>query len=192
MSQASKSDHVPSADELTAELGRIKKRKRVFYLIRSTLSVLIVAAAIAVLVSMLWLPVLKTFGHSMTPTLEDGDLVLSVKTPHLEQGDLAAFYSNNKILIKRVIAGPGDWVVIDKDGAVFINGEKLDEPYVSEAAYGNANIEFPYQVPDSSWFVMGDHRATSIDSRNTAVGPVYEEQIVGKIIFRLWPMGKVN
>lgn len=187
-----KQNFVPGVEELQRELDREKEKQRFFNIFRSTVSILIDAAAIAVLISTLWLPVLKTFGQSMAPTLDDGQIVLTVKTSHLKTGDLAAFYLNNKILIKRVIAGPGDWVVIDKDGAVYVNDEILAEPYITEPAYGNVNIEFPYQVPDSSWFVLGDHRETSLDSRNTAVGCVYEEQIVGKIIFRIWPIGKVN
>lgn len=137
---------------------------------------------------MLWMPVLRTYGHSMTPTLNDGDIIISLKSSDFSKGDLIAFYSNNKLLVKRIIAGPGDWVTVEKDGSVFVNGEHLSEPYVKEPAFGNTNIDFPYQVPDSSWFVMGDHRSTSIDSRNTSVGCVYEEQVVGKVIFRVWPL----
>ena len=136
----------------------------------------------------LWLPVLQIYGASMMPTLSDGQIVFSVKTAEMNEGDVIAFYYNNKILVKRVIAGPGDWVDIDEDGTVWVNKEKLEEPYLTEKAYGDCNIELPYQVPDGRVFVMGDHRSTSVDSRNTAVGCVAPEQIVGKIVFRVWPL----
>jgi signal peptidase I len=135
------------------------------------------------------MPVLRTNGYSMTPTLDDGDVVISVKSANFDRGDLIAFYVGNKLLIKRVIAAPGEWVVIDDDGYVYINDEKLYEDYVETPSLGNCNIEFPYQVPESCWFVLGDHRETSVDSRNTAVGCVYEEEIVGRVVFRVWPLG---
>ena len=131
---------------------------------------------------------LQIYGESMMPTLRDGQIVFSVKTSELDRGDVIAFYYNNKILVKRVIAGPGDWVDIDEDGTVWVNKQKLEEPYLTEKAYGDCNIELPYQVPDGRVFVMGDHRSTSVDSRNTAVGCVAQEQIVGKIVFCVWPL----
>ena len=137
---------------------------------------------------MVLLPVLQVYGSSMSPTLTDRDIVLTLKTSKFETGDVIAFYYNNKILIKRVIAHAGDWVDITPEGDVYVNGELLDEPYLDVKAYGDCNIEFPYQVPESRVFVMGDHRSISVDSRNTAVGCVAEEQIVGKLIFRVWPM----
>ena len=140
----------------------------------------------------LWLPVLQIYGNSMTPTLEDGEIVVSVKTNTMEQGDVVAFYYNNKILIKRVIANPGDWVTITEDGTVYVNDRLIEEPYISEKSYGDADIEFPYQVPDGKFFVMGDHRATSADSRHTVVGCVTQEQVVGKIVFRLWPIDQIG
>jgi signal peptidase I len=149
---------------------------------------LITVAAIALLVATLWLPVLQIYGSSMTPTLQDGEIVFSVKTNKMEQGDIIAFYYNNKILVKRVIANSGDWVNMAKDGTVYVNDKELTETYLIEKSYGDADIEFPYQVPDGKVFVMGDHRATSADSRHTAVGCVAQEQIVGKIIFRVWPL----
>ncbi len=153
---------------------------------------LITVAAIAVLVATLLLPVLRIYGNSMTPTLQDGEIIFSLKTSDFEQGDIVAFYYNNKILVKRVIAGPADWVDMDEDGTVYVNGELLDEPYLTERAYGECNIELPYQVPDGRIFVMGDHRSTSVDSRNTAVGCVSQEQIVGLIVFRVWPLTRIG
>lgn len=142
----------------------------------------------AVLVATLWLPVLQIYGSSMTPTLEEGDIVVSIKSKTYETGDIVAFYYNNKILIKRVIAGSGDWVDLDEDGTVYVNGEKLDEPYVKDKAFGECDLELPYQVPESRIFVMGDHRSVSVDSRSKAVGCVAEEQIVGKLVCRIWPL----
>ena len=142
----------------------------------------------AVLVATLWLPVLQIYGSSMTPTLEEGDIVVSIKSKTYETGDIVAFYYNNKILIKRVIAGSGDWVDLDEDGTVYVNGEQLDEPYVNDKAFGECDLELPYQVPESRIFVMGDHRSVSVDSRSKAVGCVAEEQIVGKLVCRIWPL----
>ena len=182
----------PSYEQLEAELNRIRYKRRYRSVLRSTLYTLITVAAVAVLVATLWLPVLQIYGSSMTPTLRDGEIVFSVKTTDMVPGDVIAFYYNNKILVKRVIAGPGDWVDISQDGTVFINGTELEEPYLAEKSFGDTDIELPYQVPDGRIFVMGDHRATSVDSRHIAVGCVAEEQIVGKIVFRVWPMDRLG
>ena len=178
----------PSVELLEAELKRVQYKTRYNSVLRSTVFTLITVAAIAVLVATLWLPVLQIYGSSMTPTLQDGQIVFSIKTSDFEEGDVVAFYFNNKILVKRVICKAGDWIDIKQDGTVFVNGDKLDEPYINEKSLGDCNLELPYQVPDGRIFVMGDHRSTSVDSRNTAVGCVAEEQIVGKIIFRIWPI----
>ena len=179
---------LPDLELLRAELQRTKRRKSFGVIFRSTVFSLIVIAAISVLVATLWMPVLRTFGHSMDPTLGDGDIVITVKSSSFERGDVVAFYANNKLLIKRVIAGPGDWVVIEEDGTVYVNEERLDEPYINESSLGNCNIVFPYQVPESSWFVMGDHRETSLDSRVKEIGCIQDEMIVGRIVFRIWPI----
>ena len=183
---------IPATEQLEAELAREKYKKRYHSVLRSTVYTLIIVAAVAVLTATLWLPVLQIYGSSMTPTLQDGEIVFSVKTSKFEPGDVVAFYYNNKILIKRVICGPADWVNIDGDGTVYVNGTVLDEPYLAEKALGDCNIELPYQVPDGKVFVMGDHRSTSVDSRNTAVGCVAQEQVVGKIIFRIWPLNRLG
>ena len=185
----------PTVAQLEHELKRVRYQSRYGRVLRSTVFSLVVVAAVAVLVAVLFLPVLQIYGHSMTPTLEDGDIVVSIKGSDFEPGDVIAFYYNNKILVKRVIAGPGDWVDIDKDGNVTVNGQALEEPYLQEKALGDCNIKLPYQVPDSRLFVMGDHRSVSVDSRNTAVGCVAQEQIVGRLVFRIWPlngMGTLN
>ena len=183
---------VPKAEQLEKELKRIRYNQRYGSVLKSTIYTLITVAAIAILVATLWLPVLQIYGSSMTPTLHDGEILFSVKTSDFEKGDVIAFYYNNKILVKRFIAGAGEWVDIDGDGTISINGEVLEEPYVEEKALGDCNIELPYQVPDGRIFVIGDHRSTSVDSRNTAVGCVAQEQIVGKIIFRIWPLNKIG
>lgn len=183
---------IPSVEELEGELRREKYKHRYKAVMRSTIYALVVVAAVAVLVATLWLPVLQIYGSSMTPTLQDGEIIFSVKTSDFKPGDVVAFYYNNKILVKRVICGPGDWVNIDDVGNVFVNGIELDEPYLAEKALGDCNISLPYQVPDGKIFVMGDHRSTSVDSRNTAVGCVAQEQIVGKIVFRVWPLNRLG
>ena len=178
----------PTVEQIEAELKREKYRKRYNRALRSTVYTLITVAAVAVLIATLFLPVLRIYGTSMAPTMTDGEIVLAVKGSSFERGDIIAFYFNNKILVKRVIAQPGEWVDIDEDGNVSVNNAPLEEPYLTEKALGECDIELPYQVPDGRIFVMGDHRATSSDSRSSAVGCVAEEQIVGKLIFRIWPL----
>ena len=178
----------PEIPELERELKREKYKRRYQSTLKSTIYVLVTVAAAAILVATLWLPVLKIYGSSMTPTLNDGQIVLSWKTGKLESGQVVAFYYNNKILVKRVIAHSGDWVNMDHEGNVYVNGNLLEEPYLVEKALGECDIEFPYQVPETHIFVMGDHRSTSIDSRSTAVGCVSEEQVVGRLIMCIWPL----
>lgn len=177
----------PTVEQLEQEFNRERYKKRYNRVLRSTVYTLITVAAAAVLVATLFLPVLRIYGTSMTPTMTDGDIVVSVKGGSFERGDIIAFWFNNKILIKRVIAQAGEWVDIDEEGNVSINDEPLEEPYLTERALGECDIELPYQVPEGRVFVMGDHRSTSSDSRNSAVGCVAEEQIVGKLVFRVWP-----
>ena len=179
---------MPQLDALQKELKRERYKRRFRRLLRSTVNALIVVAAVAALIATLILPVLQIAGTSMEPSLNDGDIVLLIKTDNLESGDLCAFYYSNKILIKRIIATPGDYIWIESDGTVYLNGEPLDEPYVSEKALGECDVEFPYQVPESRYFLMGDHRATSVDSRSSVVGCIASEQIVGKIVFCVWPL----
>lgn len=182
----------PTTAQLEAELSRVKYKRRYHTVLKSTIYSLITVAAVAVLVATLWLPVLQIYGSSMAPTLQDGEIIFTVKTADFEPGDIIAFYYNNKILVKRVICSAGDWVDIDDDGTVYVNDAVLNEPYLAEKALGDTDIELPYQVPDGKIFVMGDHRSTSVDSRNTAVGCVAQEQIVGKIIFRVWPLDRLG
>lgn len=183
---------MPSTQQLEAELQRVKYKSRYRSVLRSTVYTLVIVAAVAVLLATLWLPVLQIYGNSMTPTLQDGEILFSVKTAEFEPGDIVAFYYNNKILVKRVICGPGDWIDMDEDGTVYVNKAPLAEPYLEEKSLGECDIALPFQVPDGRWFVMGDHRATSVDSRSTAVGCVSDEQIVGKIIFRVWPIKRLG
>ena len=178
----------PTIEQLKNELNRERYKRRYFLVIRSTIYSLITVAAVAVLVATLWLPVLQIYGHSMSPTLIEGEIVVTVKNSNFKPGDVVAFYYNNKILVKRVIGNPGDWIEVDEEGRVRVNQILLEEPYVQEYALGECDIEMPYQVPDGRIFVMGDNRATSVDSRSTTVGCISEEEIVGKIVFVVWPM----
>ena len=179
---------IPSVELLEAELNRSKYQKRFRSVLLSTFFSLLVVAAIAVIVAVLVMPILQITGTSMTDTLNDGDLVVTLKSKQYKTGDVIGFYINNGILVKRVIATSGDWVDIDPDGTVHVNGTPLDEPYVSEKAFGECNITLPYQVPEGKCFVMGDHRETSIDSRNTAVGCIGNDLVIGKLLVRVWPM----
>lgn len=181
---------LPTLDQIEQERNRLRYKSRYNRTLKSTIAILVVVAAAAVLVATLWMPVLRIYGTSMAPTLENGQIVVSVKSGSFEPGDIVAFYQGNKLLIKRFIAGAADWVDIDEAGNVSVNGTVLEEPYITEKAYGETNIELPYQVPDNRYFLMGDNRSTSVDSRNTAVGCVSDEQIVGKIVFRIWPLSE--
>lgn len=184
---AKKQKALPSITQLESEIKREKYQAKYKLILRSTVVTLITVAAVAVLVATLWLPVLQIYGGSMSPTLSDEDIVVSAKGQSYVRGDIIAFYYNNKVLVKRVIAGPGEWVRISDDGSVFVNDVLLIEPYITDKAKGDCDIDMPYQVPDGKLFVMGDHRSVSTDSRNTVVGCVSQEQIVGKIVFRVWP-----
>lgn len=179
---------LPSMEQVDSEIKRLRHRnnyKRAFW---STIAILVVVAAAAVLAATLWFPVLQIYGDSMTPTLNKGEIVVSLKGSNYEKGDIVSLWFGNKLLVKRVIAGPGQWVDIDEDGNVFVDSVLLDEPYITDKAFGDCNIELPYQVGDDRYFVMGDHRSTSSDSRNTSVGCIAEDQIIGKILFRVWPL----
>lgn len=179
---------LPTTKQLETELHHAKYKKTYSRLFRTTVFTLVVVAAFAILSATLWLPVLEIYGTSMNPTLKEGDLVVSLKGKKYKTGDVIAFYYNNKILVKRVIAQAGQWVNIDQDGNVYINDELIEEPYVEEKAYGESTISFPYQVPEGRLFVLGDHRSVSMDSRNAAIGCVSKDQIVGKLKFCIWPL----
>lgn len=182
----------PTVEQLEKELKRERYRRNYNRVLRSTLFTLISVAAVAILIAMLLMPVLQIYGSSMSPCLEDGDIVVTLKRSAFDRGDVISFYYNNKILVKRVIAFPGDWVDLDAQGNVYVNSQLIDEPYLADKAFGDVNIDLPYQVPDGKLFVMGDHRSTSADSRNTAIGCVSEEQIVGRMILRVWPLKEIG
>lgn len=182
----------PNLEQLEAELKRENYRDRYRTVLRSTIFTLITVAAAAVLVATLLTPVLQITGGSMTPTLMNGEIVVSLKGSGYKSGDIIAFYYDNKILVKRVIAQAGQWVDIDEEGSVYVDGELLDEPYLEEKAFGECNIELPYQVPETKIFVMGDHRSVSLDSRNTSVGCVGTDQIVGRLVLRIWPLSTLE
>ena len=179
---------IPTTEEVAAERERLAYQSRYKQVLRSTVYTLVVVAAIAALLATLFLPVLQVSGDSMNPTLQDKDVLVLVKTDRLKTGDLCGFYWQNKLLLKRIIALPGDVVALDEDGVVTVNGETLDEPYVDELALGECDIKFPYQVPENRYFVLGDHRTTSIDSRSSVIGCVEKSQILGKVFLRVWPL----
>lgn len=183
---------LPNSAELEQELKRERYKYRYHRTLQSTVFMLITAAAVAVLVATLWLPVLQIYGSSMSPTLNEGEIVVSVKSGEIRQGDIVAFYYGNKLLVKRCVAGPGDWVDINADGTIAVNGTLLDEPYVAEHDFGGSDLEYPYQVPEGRYFLVGDQRATSVDSRHSSVGCVGEDQIVGKIVYCIWPMSDIG
>lgn len=183
---------LPTAEQLESEVKWLRHRREYFRIFRNTISSLIVVAAVAVLISMLVLPVLRVTGTSMTPTMQNDQLVMCRKNSDFKKGDIIAFYYNNKILLKRVIGLSGDIISIKEDGTVYVNDVKVDEPYLLDKALGECDIEMPYQVPEQRVFVMGDHRSTSVDSRSSLVGCVSEEAIIGKVFFRLWPFGQIG
>lgn len=182
----------PTTEQIRHELERVRHRKLFANTLRSTIFILIVVSATAVLIAVLLLPVLRIYGNSMNDTLDEGDIVVAVKGGNFDTGDVIAFYYNNKLLVKRVIGREGDWVDIDESGNVYLNQNLLEEPYLESKAYGETNITLPYQVPEARLFVLGDNRDVSIDSRNTTVGCITDEQIAGKIIFRVWPLDKIG
>ena len=181
---------VPSVQLLEAELKREKYRGRYKRLLRGTISTVLVVIAAVVLISNLLLPILHIYGSSMSPTLTNGDIVAAMRYGSYERGDIVAFYYNEQILVKRIIGLPGEMVDIDADGNVSIDGEPLDEPYLTEKSLGECDIELPYQVPEGRYFVMGDNRGVSSDSRSSQVGCIAEERIIGELIFTLWPLSE--
>lgn len=192
MSKRKRRAQFPQLEEIEAELQRLQSRKTYNRALRSTIYTLVVVAAVAVLVAMLCLPVMKVSGTSMEPNLNTDDIIMGVKTNSFSTGDICCFYYNNKLLLKRVIANAGDWVEIDQDGYVYVNGTRIDEPYVQELSYGICDIAYPYQVPDGQVFVLGDNRATSVDSRSSVIGCVDVNEIVGKVLLRIWPLREIS
>ena len=181
---------VPSLTEIQSERKRIRRKDYYRQALRGTVSVLVVVAAVAVLIATLFLPILQISGDSMSPTFEHDEIVVLLKTKKFERGDLIGFYYQGKILLKRVIALPEDEVAIDADGTVYVNGEQLEEPYVTDKGLGDCDLEFPYKVPGTSYFVMGDRRSNSVDSRNSVVGSIPQEDIIGKVFVRVWPFSR--
>ena len=183
---------IPSLEEIQKERKRIRKSDYYRQSLRSTVSVLVVVAAVAVLIATLFLPILQISGDSMSPTLEHDEIVVLLKTKDFDRGDLVGFYYQGKILLKRVIALPEDEVAIDADGNVYVNGELLEEPYVTDKGLGDCDLEFPYKVPGTGYFVLGDQRSNSVDSRNSVIGAISQEDIIGKVFVRVWPFSEIG
>ena len=179
---------MPTTSQLEQELHREKYRFRYKSLLKNTVYTLLIVVAISVLVATLAFPVLQIYGKSMAPTLTEDDIVVCIKKNEYKQGDIIAFYYNNKILVKRVIATSMEWVEIETDGSVYVNDRLLEEKYIKKKSLGDADIEFPYQVKEDTYFVLGDQRKTSIDSRNSEIGAISKEDIIGKILFKVWPI----
>ena len=190
--QKPKNVHIPTKEEVAGERERLKHKKEYNRVLRSTIYALLGVAAIAVLIATQFLPVLQVSGSSMEPTLADEDIIILAKTNSFQTGELCGFYWQNKLLLKRIIGTPGDIIDIKEDGTVFVNWEEIEEPYVSEKALGECDLTFPYQVPENRYFVMGDHRTVSIDSRSSVIGCVEKEQIIGKVIMRIWPLSELS
>ena len=183
---------IPSLEEIQKERKRIRKSDYYRQSLRSTVSVLVVVAAVAVLIATLFLPILQISGDSMSPTLEHDEIVVLLKTKDFDRGNLVGFYYQGKILLKRVIALPEDEVAIDADGNVYVNGELLEEPYVTDKGLGDCDLEFPYKVPGTGYFVLGDQRSNSVDSRNSVIGAISQEDIIGKVFVRVWPLSEIG
>lgn len=192
MNKTKKSVSLPSMEQVEGEKKRLKHKAAYKKALSGTIYVLVVVAAVSVLISSLILPVLQISGDSMEPTLHSGEIVVAIKTKNFETGDLCCFSWNNRTLIKRVIAGPGEWVDIKDDGTVYVNYKKIEEPYVTGKSLGETDLTYPYQVPENSYFVLGDQRETSIDSRNTVIGCIYKDQFIGKVQFRIWPFTNIG
>ena len=193
MSRFSKKQiQIPSLTEIQRERKRIRREAYYRQALRGTVSVLVVVAAVAVLVATLFLPILQISGDSMSPTLEHDEIVVLLKTKEFGSGDLVGFYYQGKILLKRVIALPEDEVAIDAEGNVYVNSQLLEDPYVTDKGLGDCDLEFPYKVPGTGYFVLGDQRSNSVDSRNSAIGAVSRDDIIGKVFIRVWPLSEIG
>lgn len=192
VAEAYEEPDMPTAAQLQAELDAHRYKRRYNNVFRNAVYTLVIVAAVSVLISMLLMPVLQIAGSSMSDTMGDGDIVFALRYAKFGTGDVIAFYYNNSVLVKRVIASSGQWVDIDSDGNVYVDGVVVEEPYVTQKALGECDITLPYQVPDGRYFVMGDNRAGSIDSRNTEIGCVSSDMVIGRIVVRVWPLKNIK
>lgn len=183
---------IPSLKDIQRERKRIRREDYFRQSLRGTVAVLVVVAAVAVLIATLFLPILQISGDSMSPTLQHDEIVVLMKVKEFRRGDLIGFYYQGKILLKRVIALPEDEVAIDAEGNVYVNGELLEEPYVTDKGLGDCDLEFPYKVPGTGYFVLGDQRSNSVDSRNSVIGAISQEDIIGKVFIKVWPLSNIG
>lgn len=184
--------NIPTTLELEQELHREKYKTKYKKILKSTIYALLIVVAISVIAATFFFPVLEIYGESMMPNITEGDIVLCNKKSKFKYGDIIAFYYNNRILVKRVIATSSDWVEIDESGNVYVNNELLEEDYLEEKILGETDIKYPYQVPEDSYFVLGDKRDTSVDSRSSMIGTISKDQVIGKVIFRVWPLKQIG
>ena len=189
-----KGDTMPDLKEIETEMSQVRSKGRFRQALRGTFGTFVVVAALAVIIAFIFLPVLRiTNGHNMEPGLQPGDIVILQKTDDVKTGDVCAFYFNNKLLLRRVIAREGDKVEIDEKGYVKVNGEFLEEDeYISEHALGQCDIDFPFRVPAGQLFVMGDNRDYALDSRATNFGCIAQDEIFGKPLARIYPFGSLT
>ena len=178
----------PTTQEFKKEYSRLRKKQEFHQGLGRVIRILVVVAAISIIIATVFFSIMQVRGSSMSPTMEENEIIIVNRYSDVKKGDLIAFYYNNKVLLKRVIGISGDMVDMDDEGNVYVNNEKIEEEYLEEKDYGTPDITFPYQVPDGRYFVMGDHRSVSIDSRYQIIGTVSSEQLIGKVKFRIWPI----
>ncbi len=156
--------------------------------------VLVVIITVSLLLNLFTfiMPVVKYYGSSMSPTLEDGQILIVSKVSEIGNGDIIAFYYNNKVLVRRVVATENQQISVDIFGTVTVDGEELVEPYIGNKTLGQCNLDFPYNVPSGSLFVLGDNREVAMDSRLEEIGTVTEDRLIGKIVFSINPFGAIE
>ena len=180
-------------DEDDEEPGRKKKKPgrtvlKVFLILLLTVLVLAIGASVYMVMQYGYV----VYGTSMAPSLVEGDLVLAIPKSLPVTGDLVSFNNGDRVLIKRAIGCPGDEISVSEDGRVTLNGIELNESYALFTEGDAGDVSYPLTVPEHFYFVMGDNRANSVDSRYSVLGMVSEQDINGRIFLRLWPMRRLQ